>query len=94
MTIAPSEQAVTPQPAKAASHSFLPRLGTCLMFPVPEGEGIQGDAGSRTKSEAEGSAGHQLPPSPICVTMFGQNRWITMRPEPQPCVPALPLQAV
>lgn len=59
MTVTPSEQSVMTQPEEAASHSRLPRLGTFLAFPVPDREGMWGDSESPTKSEAEGSAGHQ-----------------------------------
>ena len=94
MTVTPSEQAVTTQPDEAASHSCLPRLGTFLAFPVPDGEGIRGDSESPTKSEADGSAGHQLHIIPICVLCLGQKRWLATGPESRFCVPALPWQAV
>lgn len=100
MTIAPSEQAVTTQPDEAASHSCLPRLGTFLAFPVPDGEGIWRDSESpaksesSTKSEAEGSTEHQLHIIPICVPCLGKNRWLATGPESRLCVPALLWQAV
>lgn len=94
MTVTPSEQSVMAQPEEAASHSRLPRLGTLLAFPVPDREGIWGDSESPTKSEAEGSTGHQLHLIPICALCLGQNRWLATGPETRLCVPALPWQAV
>lgn len=99
MTISPSEQAVTTQPDEAASHSCLPRLGTLLAFPVPDGEGIWRDSESpaesesSTKSEAEGSTEHQLHVM-SSVPCLGKNRWLATEPESWLCVPALLWQAV
>lgn len=69
-----------------------------LTLPVPDGEGLPGDLGSQTESEAEGSSGHQLSFIPICALCLGQKRQFTGveggRAETWLCVPALPRQAV
>lgn len=62
--------------------------------PCSHGDGVLRDLRSLTKTEAEGTSGHQLPSIPIGTLCLGQNRWFAMEQESWFCVPALPVQAV